>query len=87
MICVFSVSPSILHARNDTAAHPDLVAEDLGRRPVHERVVVVHAVDHEGTTTTDVVDGVVANTLNTGGLNLSGGELDVHSAEGRDVSF
>lgn len=47
----------------------DLVPEDLRRGPVNLRRVGVHAVDHESTAAADVVDAVLRELLDTGGLD------------------
>lgn len=47
----------------------DLVAKDPRRGPVDLGVVVVDTVDHEGTTSSDVVNGSLGESLNTGALD------------------
>lgn len=47
----------------------DLVAKDPRRGPVDLGVVVVDTVDHEGTSSSDVVDGSLGESLNTGALD------------------
>lgn len=50
---------------NRTGTHPDLVAENLGRRPVNHGLVLVHAVDHDSSASPDVVDALLSKLLNT----------------------
>ena len=49
--------------------YSDLISEDLRRRPVEQCLVLVNAVDHDRTAAADVVDAVLGNLLDTGGLN------------------
>jgi hypothetical protein len=46
----------------------DLVEEDLSRGPGDSGIVGVDSVDEEGSTSRDVVDGVVDDRLDTGAL-------------------
>jgi len=46
----------------------DLVEEDLGRRPRDSGIIGVDSVYQEGSTSGNVVDGVVDNSLNTSAL-------------------
>lgn len=47
----------------------DLVREDLGGGPVDTGLVGVDSVDHEGTSSSDKVDGSVDERLDTGALD------------------
>jgi hypothetical protein len=52
-----------------SGTHPDLVAENLGRRPVYLRLVLVDAIDHERAAAADVVDALLRELLDAGGLD------------------
>lgn len=41
----------------------------LGGRPMNESLVLIHAVNHECSTSTNVVDTVIRQLLDTSGLN------------------
>ena len=49
-------------------AHLDLVTEDLRRRPVYERFVLIHAVDHDRASPPHVVNALLRQLLHTRGL-------------------
>lgn len=52
------------------STHGDLVSENLGRGPVNESLVLIHAINHEGSSAADVVNRIVRELLNAGSLNL-----------------
>jgi len=65
----------------------DLVPEDLARRPSHTSRVAVDSVNHQLTTTTNVVDRVLENLGGSGGLNNDVETIGVGILDGLELSF
>lgn len=57
------------HQCDVKSGYRDLISEDFGRRPVYEGFVLIHSVDHQGTTATNIVNGIVSKLLDTGRFN------------------
>lgn len=66
MIC-----PSINNRKGKVtpAAYPNLVTENLGRRPRDTSLVFVDTIDEEGSPPSDVVDGILNDGFDSGRFN------------------
>src|ERR1700761_3695368 len=50
-------------------SHPYLVAENLRRWPVYERLIFVHTIDHQGSSSAYVIDGLIGQLFHSCSLD------------------